>query len=766
MLDTKTMSMIGNRVIRTEDPDFLTVGGMYVADVGPSDALHITFVRSLMAHAKILAIDTAEAMDMPGVVGIFTASDLALEAKPPGLPMLNQEMLRTWLASDRVRFVGELVAAVVTKTREQGVDAAEVVFVDYEPLDAVVDIRESIKDDLLLFPDASTNIAWHVPSPDEQDMFAECEVTVDLAMRNPRMSVAPMEPRSAVSHWAADENGQVRLTQWSCTQFPHRTRDDMAAGMGVDATDVHVITPDVGGGFGGKNGLYPEDMVTAAVARAVDRPVRWTETRSESMLGLAHARSLYYELTIGGDRDGRVKAYRIKMIQDGGAYPNIGCLLPMFTRIMALGVYDIEKFDFESTSVVTNTSPTGAYRGAGRPEATTPLERMMDAFAMEIEMDPAAVRRINFIPPDAFPMTTQTGADMDSGEYAKAMDAVIEAADYVGLRAEQARRRTDPSAKLLGLGWSTYVEITNPMSAPEFGSIEIKTDGSAVVLTGSSSHGQGHHTAFAQLAADITGIPFDKIVVRHGDTDEVPRGGGTGGSRSLQVGGTAVYEASEMVVDQARKAAADLLEANPADIVLNIETGGFAVTGSPSISKTWSEVAGHLEATTGDVLKAETDFQPTGATFPFGAHLSVVEIDRDTGEVSVLRHISCDDAGTIINPLIFDGQVHGGVASGIAHTLMEEFVYDDDGNPLTSNFMDYAFMSAAEFPSFERTALETPTDRNPLGAKGIGEAGTIGAGPAVHNAVVDALSHLGIRHIEMPTTPQRVWNAMSAAEVN
>ena len=349
-----TMSMIGNRVIRTEDPDFLTVGGMYVADVGPSDALHITFVRSLMAHAKILAIDTAAAMDMPGVVGIFTASDLALEAKPPGLPMLNQEMLRTWLASDRVRFVGELVAAVVTKTREQGVDAAEMVFVDYEPLDAVVDIRESIKDDLLLFPDASTNIAWHVPSPDEQDMFAECEVTVNLAMRNPRMSVAPMEPRSAVSHWAADENGQVRLTQWSCTQFPHRTRDDMAAGMGVDATDVHVITPDVGGGFGGKNGLYPEDMVTAAVARAVDRPVRWTETRSESMLGLAHARSLYYELTIGGDRDGRVKAYRIKMIQDGGAYPNIGCLLPMFTRIMALGVYEIEKFDFESTSVVTN----------------------------------------------------------------------------------------------------------------------------------------------------------------------------------------------------------------------------------------------------------------------------------------------------------------------------------------------------------------------------------------------------------------------------
>ncbi len=754
------MSMIGNRVIRKEDPDFLTVGGKYVADVGPADALHVTFVRSLMAHAEILSIETEDALEMPGVVGVFTAANLGLEARPPGMPMLNQAMLRTWLASDRVRFVGEPIAAVVSETRAQGVDAAEMVFVDYEPLDAVVDMRESIKDKVLLFPAAGTNLAWQQPSGGSAEMFDDCAVVVELEMRNPRMSVAPMEPRSAVSVWAPNADGRIRLTQWACTQFPHRTKEELAKGMGVELDDVHVITPDVGGGFGGKNGAYPEDMVLAAVGRELGRPVRWTETRSESMLALAHARAVTYQLKMGGSRDGKISTYKIDLIQDGGAYPTIGCVLPMFTRIMALGVYAIEKLDFQSNSVVTNTSPIGAYRGAGRPEATTPLERILDLFAMEIGIDPAEVRRVNFIPPEAFPLKTQTGAEMDSGEYAKAMDLVIEAADYHGLRAEQQRRREDPTAKLLGLGWSTYVEVTNPMSASEFGSMEVRPDGSALVLTGSSSHGQGHHTAFAQLAADVTGIPFDKIEVRHGDTDEVARGGGTGGSRSLQVGGSAVHEASELVVNQARNAAADLLEANPADIVLDVASGVFAVTGSPSISKTWAEVASQIEAG-GDLLKAETDFQPTGATFPFGAHLSVVEIDRDTGEVTVLRHIACDDAGTIVNPLIFDGQVHGGVASGIAHTLMEEFVYDDEGNPLTGNFMDYAFTSAAEVPSFERIAMETPTNRNPLGAKGIGEAGTIGAGPAVHNAVVDALSHLGVRHVEMPTTPARVWNAMN-----
>jgi carbon-monoxide dehydrogenase large subunit len=385
---------------------------------------------------------------------------------------------------------------------------------------------------------------------------------------------------------------------------------------------------------------------------------------------------------------------------------------------------------------------------------------MIDVFAAAIEMDPSEVRRRNFVEPSAFPFTTPMGSNMDSGEYAKALDAVLAAVDYTALRAEQQQRREDPNARLLGLGWSAYVEIANPLANAEFGSIEIQPDGSAVVLTGSSSHGQGHHTAFAQLASELTGIPMDRIEVRHGDTAEVPRGGGTGGSKSLQIGGTAVWQASEAIVERAKELAADVLEADPADIVLDTTSGSFSVAGTPAITTSWADIATHVSDTSGELLRAEADFQPPGATFPFGVHLSVVEVDRDTGDVTILRHVCCDDAGTMVNPLLVEGQVHGGVASGIAQALFEEFVYDADGNPLTANFADYALISAAELPNFERIAQETPTPRNPLGAKGVGESGTIGATPAVQNAVVDALSHLGVRHVDIPTTAERVWRAM------
>ena len=486
------------------------------------------------------------------------------------------------------------------------------------------------------------------------------------------------------------------------------------------------------------------------------RPVR------RACSGWCMAEAADFVATIGGRRDGRVTAYKVHSTQDGGALPAIGAVLPFITRTMASGVYDIAKVDFSANSVVTNTVPMGAYRGAGRPEAAHAIERMIDAFAAEISMDPAEVRRRNFVRPDSFPFTSPMGAEMDTGEYAKALDAVMAAADYQELRAEQQRRRSDPNKPFLGLGWSAYVEIANPMANPEFGSIEVQPDGSALLLTGSSAHGQGHHTAFAQVASELTGIAFDRIEVRHGDTEEVPRGGGTGGSKSMQVGGSAIWQASEAVVEQAKLLAAELLEANPDDVVLNTETGSFAVTGTPAIDKSWAEIASHLDEVKNEPLRAEADFQPPGATFPFGAHLSVVEVDRETGEVTVLRHIACDDAGTMVNPLLVEGQVHGGVASGIAQALMEEFVYDADGNPQTANFMDYALVSAAELPSFERLAQETPTPRNPIGAKGIGESGTIGATPAVQNAVVDALAHLGVRHIDIPTTSQRVWQTMQA----
>ncbi len=748
------MSMIGTRVVRKEDPAYLTVGGTYVEDVECPDALHAVFVRSVMAHADITAVHTADAAVMPGVVGVYTAADLELTADPPSVPPLNQQMLRSPLATGRVRYVGDPYVVVVAASRHAAVDAAELVYADYEPLNVVTDTAAALGNEQLLFPEAGTNTVFAIPGGDADALFDDCEVVVELAFANPRLSGAPIEPRAAVASW--DPVSQ-RLTYWACTQFPHRSRDGLAKFCGLEASQVHVITPDVGGGFGAKNANYVEDFVVARLACRLERPIRWTETRSESMLGLSHGRAISYKARLGGSRDGNITSYSVDAVQDSGAYPMIGALLPMFVRMVASGVYDIPNLSINTNSVTTNTAPVGAYRGAGRPEATLAIERMMDVFAAEIGMDPSELRRRNFIPPESFPFTTATGSEMDSGEYAKALDAVIEAADYPALRAEQQRRLAEDDPKLLGIGWCAYVEVSNPIVGSEFGSMEVRPDGSALVLTGSSSHGQGHHTAYAQIAADATGIKFERIEVRHGNTDEVKRGGGTGGSRSLQSGGVAVFEAAEAVVCAAKQAAAAMLEADPADIVLDADAGTFAVVGTPARSLNWAQIAAYVSESSGQELAAESDFQPPSATFPFGVHLSVVEVDRDTGEVTPLRHVSCDDAGVIVNPMIVEGQVHGGVASGIAHALGEVFVYDDEGNPLTGNFMDYAIASAAELPSFERIPMETPTDRNPLGVKGIGESGTIGATPAVQNAVVDALSHLGVRHIELPCTAERVW---------
>ncbi len=757
------MSILGTNVRRVEDPALLTVGGTYVDDLAPADAIHATFVRSELPHAEIGGVDTAEAAAAPGIVGVYTAADLGLEPVSPSMPMLNQDMRRAWLASDRVRYVGEPVAVVVSETREAGVDAAELVAIDYQPLPAVISSAEALKDETLLYPDAGTNVAFAVPTQADDDFFDGCEVVLSLSFRNQRLAPCPLEPRATVARWSTTGDDRPHLTQWSSTQGAHGTRDTLAAAMGVDEDQIRVICPDVGGGFGAKNGGYPEDLLVALLARQLDRPVRWAETRSESMLGLVHGRGMDFEATIGGSRDGKLVAYRCHATQDGGAHAAIGSVLPFIARTVACGVYDFERADFSAKSVLTNTVPVGAYRGAGRPEAAAAVERMVELFAAEIGMDPAEVRRKNFIKPEAFPFTTPTGAVMDTGEYEQALDAVLAHVDYPGLRAEQERRRQDPSAPLLGLGWSAYVEIANPVANPEFGSIEVRPDGSALVLTGSSAHGQGHHTAFAQIASDLTGIPFDKIEVRHGDTDEVPRGGGTGGSKSLQVGGSAVLQASEAAIALAKDLAADLLEANPDDVVLDTAHGTFAVTGTPALNVGWAEVATKANESDGANLMASADFDPGAPTFPFGVHLSVVEVDRETGNVTVVRHISCDDAGTMVNPLLVEGQVHGGVASGIAQALVEEFSYDEDGNPITANLMDYPLVSAAELPNFERIAQETPTPRNPLGAKGIGESGTIGATPAVQHAVIDALAHLGVRHVDIPTTPERVWRAMTEA---
>ena len=757
--------MLGSRVRRTEDPALLVGAGRYVADIVPDDALHAVFVRSVEPHGEIRAIHADDARSLPGVVAVFTADDLGIQPVTPSLPMLDQAMVRSVLARDRVRYVGEAVAVVLATSAVDAADAVEAIVLEVEPLPAVVGFEAARLDQVLLHPDAGTNRCYSMGGEPDPDFFAGCEVVVELTFANPRLNGAPIEPRGAVAHWR-EEDGRLRLTQWSCTQFPHRARDSLAAGCGVEPGDVRVITPEVGGGFGAKNGSYPEDIVVALAARATGRPVCWIETRSESMLNLAHGRGLELTATLGGGSDGTLAAYRLHIDQDAGAHPGIGAYLPVFGQMMATGSYDIPKLEFSAESWVTTTVPMGAYRGAGRPEATHGIERIMDRYAAEIGMDPAEFRRRNFITPEAFPFTTPSGQVYDSGAYADALDAVLDALGVADLRADQDRRRGDDEGSLLGIGFAAYVEIANPLRAAEFGSVTIRPDGSAVVLTGSSAHGQGHHTTFAQVAADVLGIDFDRIEVRHGDTDEVARGGGTGGSRSLQVGGVAVHRASEAVVEEAKRVVGGLLEASAHDVVLDIESGGFSVAGSPTVHVGWSEVAAEA-GRIGAQLAEEVDFQPSGATFPFGVHASVVEVDRETGEVTVLRHVACDDAGIIVNPTIVDGQVHGGIAAGVAQALMEEFRYADDGTPLTTNFMDYGIVSAVELPSFERIVQETPTDVNPLGVKGVGEAGTIGAMPAVQNAVVDALAHLGVHHVDIPLEPQRVWETIvSAAAAN
>jgi carbon-monoxide dehydrogenase large subunit len=501
-------------------------------------------------------------------------------------------------------------------------------------------------------------------------------------------------------------------------------------------------------------------MMLGAIARLAGRPIRYTESRSESMLGLGHGRAQVQDVEIGGTREGKILAYRLHVLQDAGAYPRFGAYLPTMTKLMLSGTYDIPNSTLSSTAVVTNTVPLVAYRGAGRPEAAAAIERAVDLFAAEIGMDPAEVRRRNVVAADRFPYTNSTGTVYDSGQYEAALDLVLEAAGYTSLRDEQAERRSRGEVVQLGIGLSVYVEVTAGGGGTEYGRVEVGADGRVQVQTGTTPYGQGHRTSWAMLVSERLGIPMDRIDVVHGDTDLVARGSITGGSRSAQLGGTNVWRAAGTVLERARALAAQLLEADPADVVL--EDGRFHVAGTPSIGRTWAEVAAAATELDGEPLAALGDFTQTTGTYPSGAHLAVVEVDTETGQVVLRRLVAVDDAGTILNPMIAEGQVHGGLAQGVAQALLEEVVYDADGNPLTANFADYGVISAAELPSFETVHLASPSPANELGAKGIGESGTIGATPAVHNAVIDALSHLGVRHLDMPCTAERVWRAIHA----
>ncbi len=747
-------------MLRAEDPRFLTGGDRYIDNLPIEGAVHVVYVRANVAHARI-TVDVGPARSAPGVVAVLDASDVDLPDDDLPNPRVPASMARPMVARDTVRFVGEIVAVVVGLTREAAIDAAELVIVDYEQLDAVTSAEAAIAEGApLLFPDAGTNVVIGADFRAPADgFFDDCDVVVRQRIVNQRLAPCPLEARASAARVEADG----RITVWACTQNPHSTRNTMAKALGVDRDQVHVITPDVGGGFGAKGGGAPEEILLPWLARRLQRPVRWVETRTESMQTLVHGRAQIHFAELGGTRDGRLIAYRLRIVQDVGAYATFGAMLPFITRSMAPGVYALDRADVAITSTVTNTCPIEAYRGAGRPEATAAMERMVDRFAHEIGLDPTEVRRRNVLTPDVFPITTITKAHYDTGDYPEALRRVLDAAGYDDLRAKQAARRGAGDRRALGIGVASYVEITNPGGEGEFGSVEITPEGGAVVRTGTSAHGQGHDTVFAMLVHDETGIPMDRIEVRHGDTDDVARGNGTGGSRSLQAGGPPIVASAREVVAAAKQIAADLLEANPVDLVLDPDGGVFHVAGTPARSIGWAEIAARHELDEGAALLREHDVEPEGATFPFGAHVAVVEVDLDTGRVELLRHIACDDCGVIMNPMIVTGQVHGGVAQGVAQALWEEMRYDDDGNPLTANFMDYAIPSAAEFPSFERVAMETPTPRNPLGAKGIGESGTIGSTPAVHNAVIDALAHLGVTHVDMPCTPERVWRAVGAA---
>ena len=755
------MSILGTRVLRVEDPKFLTTGGVYVDDLRDprlAGAGYVTYVRSVVAHAKV-TVDVSAARSAPGVAAVFTVEDFAtLPQVPMAMPLLPTAFARPWLADGVVRYVGEPVAAIVTETRYQGEDAAELVSIDYEQLPVVVDMREAAKDEIVLFPDVGSNTVTEFALGETDGLFDGCEVVVRREISNQRVAPVPLEGRGAACAWGDDE----RLTFWASSQHPHGARDFLAGSLGLDPAQVHFITPDVGGGFGAKSAISAEEALVAQMSRLLGRPLRWTENRTENLLGMGHGRAQLQTVTIGGRRDGTVEAYQLEVLQDAGAYANFGAFLPFLTQLMLTGVYRIERAAFQSRSVATNTTCTVAYRGAGRPEATAAVERAMDMFAAEIGMDPVEVRRKNLLASDAFPVTTPGGAVYDSGDYAAALDKVLAAAKYDELRAAQQHRREAGERKVLGVGVSVYVEVTGgPMLGSEFARVNVRPDGSVVIYTGTSPHGQGHATSFAMVAADELGVSVDRITVVHGDTDLVPKGGGTAGSRSLQTGGTAVHQGAVETVARARDLAADLFEAASSDVVLDKTRGGFHVAGSPDEVRSWAEVAASADATSGLVVDAE--FEPAAPTFPFGAHVAVVEVDLDTGHVRLDRIVTVDDAGPVLNPVIVEGQRHGGIAQGVAQALFEEVLYDADGNPQTTNFADYAFPSAAELPDFQLVEMATPSPHNPLGVKGIGEAGTIGATPAVQNAVVDAVAHLGVRHVDMPTTPERVWRAIQEA---
>jgi carbon-monoxide dehydrogenase large subunit len=774
--------LVGTRVKRREDPRLIQGQATYVDDVKIVGMRHLAFKRSDVAHGRILFIDTSAAIAMDGVEAVYTGSDIAafLAPMPIGTPFPSPP--HHAVAVDVVRYVGEPVAVVVARDRYIARDAAESIVVDYDILPAVVDVEAAMTGQpTVIHKEFPNNLAVAlVPSgtgvtPDFQvddsainKAFADAEVVISQRMVNHRLVPNAMEPRGVVAHY---EPGKASMTIWSSTQNPHILKTMIAAMNGLGQHQVRAIAPEVGGGFGCKINIYGEEYVAAALSKQLGVALKWVEDRSEAFLATIHGRDILGYIDVAATRDGKVLGLKMRLIADIAAYNMLlTAAIPTLTMLMANGTYAIPAIRTTLTEVFTNKTPTDAYRGAGRPEATYFLERAMDMLARELNMDPAELRRKNLIPSDKFPFATQMGAVYDSGNYEAALDLALQRADWPALKAARDAARAE--GRLVGLGLAMYVEVCGlgpssslPTGGWEHSQVTVERDGRITATTGASPHGQGNETTFAQMLADQFGVPLEHVTIQHGDTAVVKQGIGSFGSRSQAVGGTALHMAGGKVKTKMAKFAAELLEAHPDDLVF--ENGSIAVKGSPASAKAFADVAAFayvpvpLPPGLEPGLSDEAFFEPANNTYPFGCHISMLEIDRETGEPKLLKLVAIDDAGNLINPLIVEGQIHGGLAQGIGQAMVEEAVYGENGSLLTGSFMDYAMPRATDFPRFELDATVTPTPVNPLGAKGVGEAGTLGSTPCIVNAAVDALSEFGVKHVDMMLRPEKLWRIIN-----
>jgi aerobic carbon-monoxide dehydrogenase large subunit len=781
-----TGRVVGSRMRRREDPALLSGEARYVHDLVVPGALHLAVVRSPYAHARVRSVDLSGALAMGGVVAAFSGADLAGEwgapmpcawpvtadmQAPPHLPV----------AVDEVCYAGDAVAVVVATSQAEAQDAATAVAVAYDELPAAVDLEDAASDRVLAHTDLTSNRAYRWDLiPDAvavERAFGAAAVTVKERYVQQRLIPAAMEPRGVC---VVPQPFGGEYVVYSATQIPHILRTMLGITAGIPEARIRVVAPSVGGGFGSKLNVYAEELICLALARRLRKPVRWSEERSEAAQATIHGRGQVQEIELAADAEGRVLAVRVRLLADMGAYMQLVTPgVPLLGAFLYHGVYDVAVYSFTCTGVFTNKTPTDAYRGAGRPEATYAIERAMDALARRVGIDPQEVRRRNFIGADRFPYTSAAGLVFDSGNYEAALDAALELVGYDGLREEQARRRAEGATRLLGVGLSSYVEMCGLAPSRvlaslnyvaggwETATLRMLPTGKVQVVTGATPHGQGHVTSWSMIVADKLGVSPEDVEVLHSDTAVSPLGLDTYGSRSLAVGGTAIALAADRLVDKARLLAAHRLEVAPED--LEFSGGQFSVQGSPSSGVALGALA--FEAFTAHDLpegmepnlEASATYDPTNFTFPFGTHVAVVEVDTETGKVDLVRYVAVDDCGNQINPLIVDGQVHGGIVQGVAQALFEEAVYDDQGNLLTTTFTDYLVPAASEVPSFSLGRTVTPSPSNPLGVKGIGEAGTIASTPAAVNAVVDALSHLGVEDLAMPVTPERVWRSIGAA---